>query len=643
MIESSWDKRVLNKKLVKMDHMKKGWKNLVTICIPIMLMVSMFVVTVSANGETTMSVLCNSVVGKGDTFIVSIFCTPGQAMKSFEFSLSFDETLLQATSVSEGNIFDGYSTFFNNGTIDNENGQITSVYDLIVGSGNVTGSGYLVNISFTALEVSGTSALNLVDAGVTNETAYLPLSVSNGSVQIDASSPSITDNSPSMGSTGDSFTFNVSVSDGVDESEDIVTKVDWSHDGSSGNESMVFTGDSYFEKTVTLDASTSDMTYTIYAEDSYGNTVTTAPATVSVSDNDNPSLSSDTSSAVGTTGDTFTWYVNASDNVDSEAGLKVDVDWSHGSFSENASLSYTGSYWMYSAALDHSVSTMTYSIYIEDSAGNSIFVSGSQSPVSVSDNDVPSMSNLGASPSSQSKNGLVNLSCDVTDNIEVSSVYINVTYPDSSSVNFSVFENKSAETFYCLDSFSMIGVYSFEFYASDGAGNGVVSDSSSFTITDDSCPVISAVSLDSSSPLDTDPSFGWINISCVVTDDELNLVQLNYTDRNGVVSNVSMSQAAGSGFYYNTTFESYGNYTYYIWTNDSSGNDNVSSEYLFSMTPNWDINNDGNVTVFDFTLISNHYLETGNAGWIREDVDNNGEITVLDIVQCSNHYNEGWW
>jgi hypothetical protein len=61
------------------------------------------------------------------------------------------------------------------------------------------------------------------------------------------------------------------------------------------------------------------------------------------------------------------------------------------------------------------------------------------------------------------------------------------------------------------------------------------------------------------------------------------------------------------------------------------------------MPPNWDINNDGNVTVFDFTLISNHYQETGSAGWIREDIDNNGEIEVLDIVLCSNYYNEGWW
>ena len=90
-------------------------------------------------------------------------------------------------------------------------------------------------------------------------------------------------------------------------------------------------------------------------------------------------------------------------------------------------------------------------------------------------------------------------------------------------------------------------------------------------------------------------------------------------------------------------FATHGNYSYMIWVVDSSGNGNISDSYQFSMSPNWDIDMNGHCKVFDFTLISNHYDETGDPGWIREDVDNNGHIEVLDLVCVSNHYNETWW
>jgi len=48
-------------------------------------------------------------------FNVNVSCVPGQAIKSFEFKLSFNAMFLQVNSVIEGDIFDGYTTFFNNG------------------------------------------------------------------------------------------------------------------------------------------------------------------------------------------------------------------------------------------------------------------------------------------------------------------------------------------------------------------------------------------------------------------------------------------------------------------------------------------------------------------------------------------------
>ncbi len=159
-------------------------------------------------------------------------------------------------------------------------------------------------------------------------------------------------------------------------------------------------------------------------------------------------------------------------------------------------------------------------------------------------------------------------------------------------------------------------------------------------------PVISGVSSTNSDPLDTETAYGWVNITCDVTDDvAVDEVSLNITNPDGSYNNVSMNVGAGDSYYYNssTAFSTYGNYSYLIWADDTSDNQKTSSNYAFSMPPNWDINNDGECNVFDQVLISNHYSETGNNGWIREDVDNDGQIGVLDLVLVSNNYGESWW
>jgi chitodextrinase len=127
-------------------------------------------------------------VDANDNFTIDVYCSPGQPIKAFELKISFDSSLVSADTVSEGDIFAGYSTFFNSGTIDNYAGRIVNVYGLIIGQGNVTGNGTLVSIEFTADEYSGTSDINFIDIGtwttVVNETGYVPIDVANGSVEV---------------------------------------------------------------------------------------------------------------------------------------------------------------------------------------------------------------------------------------------------------------------------------------------------------------------------------------------------------------------------------------------------------------------------------------------------------------------------
>jgi hypothetical protein len=159
-------------------------------------------------------------------------------------------------------------------------------------------------------------------------------------------------------------------------------------------------------------------------------------------------------------------------------------------------------------------------------------------------------------------------------------------------------------------------------------------------------PQISGVARTTSDPLDTNPLYGWVNVSGTVTDNvAVSQVVLKIHKPDGSWNNVSMTSRTPGKYYYRSTtaFFATGNYSYFIWAIDTSSNTNTSGTVLFSMPANWDVNIDGYCTILDLVLISNHYSQSGSNGWIREDVDNNGEIQVLDLVCVSNHYGEVWW
>jgi adhesin HecA-like repeat protein len=82
----------------------------------------------------------------------------------FQFTLSFDPSVLQATSVSEGAFLStGGTTFFIEGTIDNTAGTISFTADSLIGAiPGVSGSGLLTHFNFNAVQ-AGSSALTFSD------------------------------------------------------------------------------------------------------------------------------------------------------------------------------------------------------------------------------------------------------------------------------------------------------------------------------------------------------------------------------------------------------------------------------------------------------------------------------------------------
>lgn len=119
----------------------------------------------------------------GQTFTVTVYCSPTRPVKSYEFKVNYDKNVVKALSVTEGNFFSGYQTFFSPGIIDNTNGNIKNIYNLIVGAGTVVNPGNFVIITFEALNY-GLVNITLTNLGVTNETAYIPVTLTNGVVNI---------------------------------------------------------------------------------------------------------------------------------------------------------------------------------------------------------------------------------------------------------------------------------------------------------------------------------------------------------------------------------------------------------------------------------------------------------------------------
>jgi hypothetical protein len=292
----------------------------------------------------------------------------------------------------------------------------------------------------------------------------------------------------------------------------------------------------------------------------------------------------------------------------------------------------------------NSVSDLSYNFYSEDSYGNSNTTV--VSTVTVLDNDNPEISNIQASPSTQEVEGNVNISAEITDNINVNEVFLNITYPDSNYKNISITENVSNDYYFSNKSFDQYGTHYYFIYASDQNNNKVTSATNSFDIGDYSPPDISNIESTNSSPLDMDSTYGWVNITCNVVDNvEVTQVYLNITNPDGSWNNLSMISAESNNYYLNssTAFSSYGNYSYFVWAIDNDLNDRSSSSSIFSMPPNYDVNMDGVQNVLDLVSVSNYYFDTGSAGWIRQDVDNSGIVEVLDFVIISNNYGIGWW
>jgi hypothetical protein len=216
----------------------------------------------------------------------------------------------------------------------------------------------------------------------------------------------------------------------------------------------------------------SDHTYfvTVYDAMFLSDTSPNSSYNINVSDNDPPVINSDSGNVGVGTGDSVTLWVNASDNI-GVFGANVSID--GGGAIAMSWVSGLGRWeYVYVAPLnnanDHTYVVTVYdAVFLTD-------VNGSYNIV-VTDNDLPLLSDIAATPSTQITDGYVNITATATDNININTIKVDITGPTGfTPVNTSMTQN-GGNVFYYNNNYSIVGTYNYSIWVSDGAGNGVTS------------------------------------------------------------------------------------------------------------------------------------------------------------------------
>ena len=177
------------------------------------------------------------------------------------------------------------------------------------------------------------------------------------------------------------------------------------------------------------------------------------------------------------------------------------------------------------------------------------------------------------------------------------------------------------------------GTYVLRLTVTDNAANSAFDD---FTlIWDTGVPTITNIAVSLSNPIDT--IIGWENFSCTVTDALSGVNQVFLY----INSTPYPMQHAGSTYYHNFTLGS-GHHNYHIYATDNAGNTQTSSTTVLNISPNWDVNMDGQCNLVDASLVSLKWLNVGTPGWIREDINNDGTVNILDVSAISLHWMQIW-
>lgn len=363
--------------------------------------------------------------------------------------------------------------------IDNEGEVDTVIVNIAYPDGSIVNE-TMKNIPDTDFYYHNATYINL---GIYNY--FIWASDSSGNVNTSASyyftirdtiKPEIIDTTPTIGYTGDSFTFSATVTDIVDVSRVYVEY--WYGTGSHTNDSMNKVANDHWEKSITIENTLDKLHYIISANDTSNNWNNTGTRDVSIHDNDDPIINDNTPTDAYT-GDSFTFNAIVTDNIQVSTVL-VEYWYGTGSHKSKSMNNVAGDHWENTITVKDTLDKLHYIISANDISNN--WNDTDQKNVIVTDDDKPTISGVISSPLSQTVGGYVNIICNVKDNIEIDEVYLSITYPSGKHEKFSITQNKTGDIYYCNRIYNAIGTYHYFIWANDTSNNENNSKTYTFTI-----------------------------------------------------------------------------------------------------------------------------------------------------------------
>lgn len=127
------------------------------------------------------------IVDENENFTLAMIIEPDANVSGAELEISYDVSLINITSITEGDFFKqgGKNTIFSKGSIDNELGTVTGIYSVVMGDDILPESGTFLNIALTSKDNSGIAVIEINNVMITNSAGdKLKVSVDNAKVNV---------------------------------------------------------------------------------------------------------------------------------------------------------------------------------------------------------------------------------------------------------------------------------------------------------------------------------------------------------------------------------------------------------------------------------------------------------------------------
>ncbi|MGA1821742.1 MAG: SBBP repeat-containing protein [Thermoplasmatota archaeon] len=310
----------------------------------------------------------------------------------------------------------------------------------------------------------------------------------------------VSDNTPTSATTGDAFTFSITMNDNVGIGTAKVTY--WYGLGSTTDLTLAISGagagsDQTGTATITIPSTSTTTLYYYYDfADTDGNPWLFGPSStvsVPVNDNDAPTVTSVRTDSA-TTGDSYYFSIGIDDNIDGTAVDEAHVLWTYADDWDNAdnvSLTYDSVGLVWNSAVFtvnlYSLDPINYNITAKDAAGN--WMTSTGYTTIVEDNDPPEIE-ADNTPTTATTGDQFEFNVSVSDNIGVDYVLLNYEYQNGGTVHSMMYMNYEGNGYYSLvqdAEHTMESIeYNFEIY--DTSGNSFTMDNDTITMQDNDDP-----------------------------------------------------------------------------------------------------------------------------------------------------------